>query len=184
VTSRLWLVRHAETEWSGSGRLCGWMDVALNDRGREQARALAGRLAAYRFTTAWSSDLLRAVETARLAYGATSVDRRLRELWFGSLEGARWSDLEAPVQAEMLHFDGFAAPNGEDVASLRGRVHAFIRELPAGDHLVFTHGGVVRLLLREAGRDQAVEPGEVVVLPTADLDSAGRALAVSDDRST
>ena len=169
MTTRLWLVRHAETEWSRSGRLCGWTDVALNERGRQQARALAERLVGHRFTTAWSSDLRRAVETARLAYVDPSIDPRLRELSFGAIEGARWSDLEPDLQVALTRFDGFAAPRGEDVNSLRRRVHAFIGGLPPGDHLIFTHGGVVRLLLREAGIDRAIGPAEVAVVNAADL---------------
>jgi probable phosphoglycerate mutase len=169
VTPRLWLVRHAETEWSRSGRLCGWTDVPLNALGRGQARALACTLAGHRFATAWSSDLRRTVETACLAYGTPTTDPRLRELSFGMLEGALWTDLAAPVQEALLSFDGFAAPDGEDVISLRRRVLAFVSDLSAGDHLVFTHGGVVRVLLRKAGRDRSLRPGEIAVVTVEEL---------------
>ena len=160
-------MRHAETDWSSTGRLCGWTDVPLSELGRGQARALAWTLAGRRFTTAWSSDLRRAVETARLGYGSPTTDRRLRELDFGSLEGLRWAELTPPIQDALLRFDGFAGPGGEDVESLRRRVLAFVAELLPGDHLVFTHGGVIRLLLRHAGSDRSIDPGGVAVV-TAD----------------
>ena len=38
MTKRLWLVRHGETDWSAAGRLNGWRDVPLNERGRAQAK--------------------------------------------------------------------------------------------------------------------------------------------------
>ena len=169
MTTTLWLVRHAETDWSGTGRLCGWTDVPLNARGRDQARALAWTLAGCRFTAAWSSDLQRAVETARLSYGNPTTDPRLRELHFGALEGLQWADLAPSIQEAMLSFDDFAAPDGEAVDALRQRVLAFVTELPPGDHLVFTHGGVMRLLLRQAGSDQSIEPCGVAVLTAEDL---------------
>ena len=169
VTPRLWLVRHAETDWSRTGRLCGWTDVALNARGRGQAMALASTLAGHRFATAWSSDLRRTVETACLAYGTPTTDARLRELSFGTLEGARWTELAPPVQEALLSFDGFVAPDGEDVVSMRRRVLAFVSDLPPGDHLVFTHGGVVRVLLRQAGSDRSLMPGEVAVVSVEEL---------------
>ena len=169
MTTRLWLVRHAETDWSSTGRLCGWTDVPLNARGRHQARALAWTLAGRRFTSAWSSDLRRSVDTARLSYGNPITDARLRELKFGAIEGSRWAELAPPIQGAMLSFDGFAAPEGETVDALRQRVLAFVAELPPGDHLVFTHGGVMRLLLRQAGIDQSIDPCGVAVLTAEDL---------------
>jgi len=169
VTTRLWLVRHAETDWSNSGRLCGWTDIPLSARGRDHARALAWTLAGRRFTSVWSSDLRRAVETARLSYGNPTTDPRLRELSFGALEGFRWAELAPAMQAAMLTFDGFAAPDGESVDALRQRVLAFVADLPPGDHLVFTHGGVIRLLLRRAGSDRTVDPCGVAILTAEDL---------------
>ena len=169
VTTTLWLVRHAQTDWSGTGRLCGWTDVPLNAHGRDQARALAWTLAGHRFTSAWSSDLGRAVETAVLSYGNAVTDPRPRELNFGAFEGLQWADLAPPIQEAMLSFDDFAAPDGEAVDALRQRVLAFVTELPPGDHLVFTHGGVMRMVLRQARSDQSINHCGMVVVTAKDL---------------
>jgi 2,3-bisphosphoglycerate-dependent phosphoglycerate mutase len=158
MSVRLWLVRHAATDWSEAHRFCGSTDVPLNARGRRQARALGVRLGAKTFKGMWSSDLTRAEETGRLAVGGTATDPRLRELHFGELEGKRWEDAAADVRAALLAFDGFGAPGGESVGELRNRVLAFVGTLGDGDHLVFTHGGVIRVLLREQGRDEEVPP--------------------------
>lgn len=164
MTTRLWLVRHGETDWSAAGRLNGWCDVPLNQRGRDQARAVSRRLKQQRFITVWSSDLQRAAETARLAYGEPLVDARLREVDFGTLEGLTWDGLSNGDQDALVAFDAFEAPGGETVAGLRRRVLDFIRELKPGDHLVFTHGGPIRVLLRISGIDGAVKPGELMIL--------------------
>jgi probable phosphoglycerate mutase len=161
MTVRLWLVRHGDTEWSDSGRLNGWRDVPLNAAGWRQAMALRSVLAGRRFASVRSSDLSRALSTARIAAGIAVPDSRLRELDFGALEGATWDRVPAATQRALLSFDDFAAPEGESVPHLRRRVREAIDELPDGDHLVVSHGGVIRLLLRDAGQDQRVEPGGV-----------------------
>ncbi len=162
MSVRLWLVRHGSTDWLEAGRLNGWADVPMNDRGRLQARALARRLAGLTFAGVWSSDLQRAMETARLAAGGAVADPRLREIDFGVLEGRRWEEIPIDSRNALAAFDGFEAPGGESVAHLGARAFAFAAALPEGDHLVFTHGGVIRFLLRQAGRDRRVLPGELV----------------------
>ncbi|MGH8925707.1 MAG: histidine phosphatase family protein [Acidimicrobiia bacterium] len=158
----IWLVRHAETSWSASGRLNGWSDIALSDQGRIQAVALHKELAQAQPTQAWTSDLLRCRETAKLAGLKATADTRLRELDFGELEGATWSDLSPNHRQSLVEFDRFVAPGGESVTDLRERVHAFLSELESGRHVVVTHGGVIRLICRELGRDQQIGPGTVI----------------------
>jgi probable phosphoglycerate mutase len=109
----------------------------------------------------WSSDLTRAVETAQIAASPPMQDRRLRELDFGELEGKGWIDLLPEMRRALLTFDGFQAPGGESLDQLRSRVADFVKELVPGEHLVVTHGGVARLLLRNAGRDQILAPASV-----------------------
>ena len=161
MTLRLWLVRHAATDWSDAGKLTGWSDVALNEAGRACARRLR-ILARAPFAGIWSSDLRRATETAHLAVGGAVADTRLRELDFGDLEGARWEDNAHEIQEALLRFDGFSAPGGESAAEFRARVLDFVADLTPGEHLAFTHGGVIRLLLREQGSERRVAPGNFV----------------------
>ena len=44
MITRLFLVRHGETEWSKDGRHTSITDLALTERGEDQARALRGHL--------------------------------------------------------------------------------------------------------------------------------------------
>ena len=166
---RLWLVRHGSTDWSEAGRLTGWTDVPLNDRGRAQARGLAQVLGQQSFIGAWSSDLIRAVETAQLASVDAVLDPRLREVDFGQLEGVRWDEIPSPTREALREFDGFQAPGGESVAGLRQRVAQFTHGLGEGDHVLFTHGGVIRALLRQAGQDRWVGPCAVARLTVNSL---------------
>ncbi len=171
------LVRHGQSAWNHERRLTGWTDVPLSDLGREQARALRPRLEALGHTWAgvWSSDLQRAAETARLAWGPARPDVRLRELDFGDLEGARWDELDPSVVASFRSVEGLAAPGGESFIDLRRRVEAFLDELPVGRHLVFCHGGVIRSVASPLGLQ-----GFVGNVATVELDWTARALGAVD----
>ena len=161
----LWLVRHGETPASLGRTLAGWADVPLTEHGEAQAAALRPLLEGERFDGVWSSDLRRAARTARLAVAADAKeDRRLREMSFGSLEGRPWETLDESWQQALARFEGFEPPGGETFSDLRRRVLSFVESLPPGRHLVFTHGGVVRLISREVGEDQFVPTGSLLVL--------------------
>lgn len=160
----LWLVRHGETPASRGRTLAGWTDVPLTEHGEGQAAALRPLLAGGRFEGVWSSDLRRALTTARLAWGEPSPDPRLREMGFGELEGLPWETLDTRYQEGLARFEGFLAPGGESFDELRARVLSFVDGLGAGRHLLFTHGGVVRLLSREVGEDQFVPTGTLLVV--------------------
>jgi broad specificity phosphatase PhoE len=64
--TRIFLIRHGETDWNRIHRFQGRSDVPLNQKGREQARALALALKHEPITAIYSSPLIRAIETAHL----------------------------------------------------------------------------------------------------------------------
>lgn len=151
----LYLARHGETTWNRERRLAGWADVPLTERGRQQARELGQRLQGEAFDQLWSSDLQRAINTARLATGQEPrQDARLREIDFGQLDGLPWPSLEERWRLALTAYDSFQAPGGESLEQLDARLRGFLEELPAGRHLLCAHGGVLRHLLRQVGEDR------------------------------
>ena len=93
-----------------------------------------------------------------------TTDTRLRELDFGELEGAAWNQLSPTQRQSLTDFDQFVAPGGESVTELKARVHAFLSDLDTGRHVIVTHGGVIRLICRELGKDQHIGPGTLTRL--------------------
>ena len=164
MSVEVWLVRHGETEWTVLGKVSGWTDVTLTERGREQARGLQPRLSPQTFDTVWASDLQRTLETARLAWGEARPDERLRELDFGDLEGIVWEQLDSGHREALLAFEGFCPPAGESVETFQARVRGFLNELPPGRHLLFVHAGLIRLVLRDLEADRFLPPASVVAL--------------------
>lgn len=164
VSTELWLVRHGETEWTCAGRLCGRSDPPLTDRGRADALALRAVLARESFDRVVSSPAIRALETARLAYGEPALDERLHELDFGDLEGTTWAECSDDLRRSLSDYTGFCAPGGESVAELGDRVLAAVEDLGQGTHLVVSHGGVIRFLLGLASETSYPGPASVTRL--------------------
>tara|TARA_B100000029_G_scaffold74606_1_gene66439 strand:- start:848 stop:1408 length:561 start_codon:yes stop_codon:yes gene_type:complete len=161
---KLWFIRHGQTVWNEKGLISGWTDVPLTPEGEAQATALRPRLQKESFTSVWASDLQRARTTAELAHGEHQIDPRLRELYFGTWEGVSWEGLEDRLKEKLLQFEGFCAPEGEHVDTLRRRVLSFIDELPQGTHLLFVHAALIRMVLREVGADKYLPPTSVVAI--------------------
>ncbi|TVR01206.1 MAG: histidine phosphatase family protein [Deltaproteobacteria bacterium] len=158
----LLLVRHGESEMNVAQRLTGWSDSPLTARGRLQAASLRELLHPFGPLPIHSSDLRRAVDTATLALGEPTRSSGWRELDFGKLEGVPWPSLNPGLRAAMKAFDDFEAPGGESVRTFRLRVLNTVSRLGEGRHVIFTHGGVIRLLLRELD-EQAFVPNATVV---------------------
>lgn len=170
------MVRHGESLANTGSRLSGWSDVPLSERGEAQARALGPLLEGREFDGVWSSDLERARATARLAFGEPRVDRRLREMDFGELEGKRWDEIDEAEQDAILEFVDYTAPGGETITDLRERVLDFVGSLPHGRHLIFSHGGAIRMLTGTIGHDRFLNNGALVV-----VDWAARKILLTED---
>ena len=158
----LLLVRHGETDWNRDGRWQGHADTPLNERGREQARALAARLDGEPIAAVYASDLARARETAEIVAASLGlevrVDPRLREIHFGGWEGLTSAEIEQRFPEEVARWradDGANAfAGGETYARMGERVVDALSEIaaahPTQTVLVILHGGPIRGLLAHA----------------------------------
>ena len=72
----LLLIRHGETEWNLEGKYTGHADIPLNETGRIQAKEVAQTVAQGAIDAIFSSDLMRALETAAIVAGKCQEDRR------------------------------------------------------------------------------------------------------------
>jgi broad specificity phosphatase PhoE len=152
----LLLARHGESLWNAERRFQGATDIALSDRGRSQAEALARGLRGYRVRAAYVSPYRRAVETAELALRGTGVplvvDEALRELSLGEWEGCTVDEVRArdgdPYVAWLRTPHDCPPPGGEPLPVVSERVQAALARIAAShgrsdDVLVVAHGGVI-----------------------------------------
>jgi 2,3-bisphosphoglycerate-dependent phosphoglycerate mutase len=108
----------------------GWLDGQLSPLGRRQARELGERRADEDLVAAFTSDLGRAAETARIAFGGRGIpifhDWRLRECNYGMLNGIAVARLEAERTRHVQ--DPYSG--GESYADVVARVRSFLHDLP------------------------------------------------------
>ena len=149
------IVRHGETEWNLKGIRQGHLDSRLTTKGMAQAKALGARLGREKFTSLYSSDLGRAVETAQAIANVTGhaivTDERLRERHLGIFQGLNGDEISAKYAEERRLMrtkgPGYVIPGGESMVQQVERNIACLNELAAkhqGEQVVVvTHGGVV-----------------------------------------
>ena len=90
-TTRILLVRHGQSQGNAERRFGGHSPTPLSELGFKQAEATARALAVEKVTAVYSSDLLRAVQTAEPLARATGLEvnrtNALRERSVGRMEG-------------------------------------------------------------------------------------------------
>ncbi len=91
MTTRICFVRHGETDWNIEKRIQGHIDIPLNRTGRAQALAMGYNAVHHRFSALYSSDLTRAMDTARAIAEIEGLEVRrlpqLRERNYGIFQG-------------------------------------------------------------------------------------------------
>ena len=142
----VWLLRHAETEWSRDGRHTGRTDVPLTEAGREKALELQRRIVGHSFALVLSSPLSRARETAELAGLLPQLRDDLVEFDYGAYEGITTAQIRERHPGWYLWRDG--TPGGETAADVGHRVDRVIEEALGadGDVALVAHGHVLRVL--------------------------------------
>ncbi|MFT5534504.1 MAG: putative phosphoglycerate mutase [Burkholderiaceae bacterium] len=164
--TELLLIRHGETDWNAERRLQGFLDIGLNDHGRQQAAALAQALRGEVIDVVIASDLQRAVHTAQalaLPRDLTVLtDASLRERCYGAFEGLLYDEIEHHFpQAHaswMRHEIDARFPPGPQIAeTLRefsaravDSVMAVARRHAGQRVAIVTHGGVLDCVYRAA----------------------------------
>jgi broad specificity phosphatase PhoE len=161
LATRIFLIRHGETDWNRIHRFQGRIDIPLNEEGKKQAQALALALRDEPLTAIYSSPLIRAIETAsfiKVYHPSTPLfeEEGLIEMDLGEFDG-----MEAKVLAEKYgaFFETWRnnpallqMPGGESLQEVQVRsvdtVEHISRLYPAGSTLLLcSHNFVNRTLL-------------------------------------
>lgn len=116
---------HGTTYDNASKKCSGWKQVELNDLGKEQAANLGKINKNIKFDVIFTSDLIRAIDSANIAFPSVMKiqDKRLRECNYGDLDG---KDKSLIIYEE--HIDD-AFPNGESLKDVEKRIRSFIKDV-------------------------------------------------------
>lgn len=175
----VYLVRHAETEWSADGRHTSRTDLPLTPRGEQCAIALGGLLERLRGKDAPPPVVLcsprrRAIRTAVLAgLRSPMILDELAEWDYGDCEGLTTEQIRQSVpQWSVWTHDCPGGESAEQVSTRADRVLARVRELQfTGGVVLVGHGHFSRVLTARwvgqpatAGVHFALDAGGVTVL--------------------
>src|SRR5919199_593310 len=157
-TTRVLLVRHGQSQGNAERRFGGHSPTPLSELGRRQAEATARALATEGLTAIYSSDLLRAVQTAEPLARATGLEinrtSALRERSVGLMEGLTFEEAAEKYPDEyaaLLRRDfEHVLAGGESYRQLLDRAARALDEAIAanrgGTPAVFTHTGTACIL--------------------------------------
>lgn len=113
---------HGTTYDNATKKCSGWKQVELNELGREQAANLGRINSNIKFDIVFTSDLIRAIDSANFAFpNALKIqDKRLRECNYGVLDGKG---------KNLIIYEGhidIPFPNGESLKDVEKRIKEFI----------------------------------------------------------
>lgn len=158
--TRLILIRHGESLYNLEKRYTGQTDVPLTEKGVLQAKITADYIIEnYKIDEIYSSDLSRAVETARPiadALGLTiKTDERLREIYAGEWQKLLFSEVKARYPEEYEEYkrsEGLKRTRGgESLIDVQERAYSavldIIRDNPGKTVLISSHNGPIKALL-------------------------------------
>jgi len=118
---------HGTTKDNEQELASGWADTELSELGKEQSAELKKLIRNKKFDVVFCSDLKRAIDSAKLAFGSTRIiqDKRLRECNYGDLTRADSKKVESLT---LSHVDK-PFPNGESYRDVEKRVKSFLNDL-------------------------------------------------------
>jgi 2,3-bisphosphoglycerate-dependent phosphoglycerate mutase len=175
--ARLVLLRHGESQWNLENRFTGWVDVPLSPRGIQEAKDAGEKLRSFTFDRAFTSVLIRAIETLRLVLetiGQTGIpiekDKAMNERMYGELQGLNKDETakkygDAQVKIWRRSYD-VRPPGGESLKDTAERVLPYYERtikpylLKGEAILVAAHGNSLRALIMELdklSREQVLE---------------------------
>jgi broad specificity phosphatase PhoE len=193
----LYIVRHGQTDWNAFGRIQGHAPIPLNSEGRAEARRAALWLRGRRISAFYTSDLRRAVETAKIISSSIRAgwapEPRLREANAGIWTGCNATIIagKSPIDWQDWHTGRYRPTGGESILHLQRRAIAAVNDIRKRhantDILLVTHLGVIRVLFAHithrtvsaASKLCELRTGSIMVL---DDDYDGRFRAVTEAR--
>lgn len=154
MRTQFYIFRHGQTDWNKEGRLQGHSDIPLNETGCTQAQGLFDKFQNIQVDYIYSSDLSRALETAKFAFGRDAkihLSKNLREISCGDYEGIHRDSLGEDIISKILSGAPFVFPGGESTAlhfeRIKNELLNIEQKHKGASIAISTHGGsMVRIL--------------------------------------
>ncbi len=122
---KIYFVAHSTSKDNEAELASGWNNVELSELGIKQSKELGDRFKDIKIDLICYSDLKRAVDTAKIAFGdklPIIIDKRLRELNYGDFT-AKSSKIVSSMKYEAIKKP---FPSGESYEQAMVRLHEFL----------------------------------------------------------
>ena len=158
------LVRHGQSQLNLENRFSGWIDTPLSKTGKREAHECAKKLSGFEFDAAYTSDMVRSVETLDIILRdihqngiRISKSRAINERMYGNLQGKNKDEVHRIYGKEQVRiwrrsYDA-RPPGGESLADTAARALPFFRKRILADVkkgkniLVVAHGNSLRSII-------------------------------------
>lgn len=155
--TRFYIVRHGQSEGNATRRFLGHTDLGLTELGHKQGRKTAEYLKDKGVDAIYSSDLVRAYDTAKYLGDLIGVEpmktKELREIFAGEWEGRELSDILSNYdnyQIWLGDFGNVRCDGGESTLELLQRIEKeLIRIASVNDGktvMIATHAAAIRVM--------------------------------------
>ena len=156
--TRIYLVRHGQTEWNRQERFRGRIDIPLNEVGHDQARAVAAYLSGHDIVAVYTSPLQRAVQTAlpiaQVHDLSPTILPGLIDISYGEWQGYSPSEVrdEFPDLLELWYTEPHRVdiPGGQNLKTIKEQAMSVVRETLSrhdnGGIVLVTHQIVIKVL--------------------------------------
>jgi broad specificity phosphatase PhoE len=155
---KIYITRHGETEWNKEGRMQGWKNSDLTEKGIENAKRLGESLKHINFDCIYSSPSGRTIETVNCIKGNKDtpiiINDSLREMGFGLWEGMEHSKIKEFYPVQQFNFWNkphlYESIDGESYEELLSRARQVLNEIvnntPYENVLVVTHAALIKAI--------------------------------------
>ncbi|WZL74941.1 histidine phosphatase family protein [Clostridiaceae bacterium 35-E11] len=157
--TKLFLIRHGETQWNLESRAQGSQNIQLSEKGIQQAKLLADRIKDYKIDCIYTSNLDRASQTAKLLGNNLNVDvitmNELREMSFGKWEGLTNAQIQENYKENYVVWRSkpheATIPDGENLIDVQKRALEAIGKILDSNKnkniVIVSHGVTIKSII-------------------------------------
>ena len=157
--TKVYLVRHGQTEWNKKLTFRGRIDIPLNERGHSEAAAIAEALKDKNIDAIYTSSLRRSIETAeptaRFFHIKIIPVEGLIDINYGDWEGLSFNEVKKRYKDQYKKWekspDLVRFPNGETLNEAKERSFSafkdIVKENPGKSVLIIPHRVINKVLL-------------------------------------
>jgi broad specificity phosphatase PhoE len=157
--TKIYLVRHGQTEWNKTLTFRGRADIPLNEAGHREAKAIADALKDRNIEAVYTSPLKRSIETAQPSAAFFNLEivsvQELIDINYGDWEGLTFHEVQQRYRDEYRTWEKtphlIRFPHGETLDEARERsfhaFHSIVQRNPGKSLLIIPHRVINKILL-------------------------------------